>query len=72
MHFQPPLLQLAEHCRVGVHADAADMQRRAADSSQQPGPGGQTSIWAAPLGLVMQVRHSRPGLRTAPRGRLPT
>ena len=61
MLLQPPLLQLAERCRVGLHADVADMRRRgAADSGQQLGPGGQTSAWAAPLGLAMQVRH--PGL----------
>lgn len=60
MLLQPPLLRLAERCRVGLDADVADMQRRAADSGQQPRPGGQTSAWAAPLGLVMQVRHAGP------------
>ena len=53
-----PLLQLAERCRVLVDADVADMRRRAASSHQEAGPCNPTSVWAVPLGRVMQVRQT--------------
>jgi hypothetical protein len=58
LHVQHPLLQLAERCRVLVDADVANMRRRAASSHQESGPCNPISVWAVPLGMVMQVRQT--------------
>jgi hypothetical protein len=52
---QAPLVQLAERCRVGLDADVVQMRQSTAASGNLSTGGRWTSIWAAPLGAVLQV-----------------
>lgn len=54
---QTPLAQLAERCRVGVDADVARTRQRTTATGSLPAGDEWASVWAEPLGAVLQVRH---------------
>lgn len=53
---QAPLAQMAQRCRVGVDADVARGRQSTPAGSDLPAGGSWQSVWAAPLGTVVEVR----------------